>query len=180
MANAKNTAAVAELKNRFEEANSVVLTEYRGLSVAQTTELRRALGADVQYSVAKNTMIKLAAKEAGVEGLDDLLTGPTAVAFIKGEAVDAAKALKKFGKDNKAFVVKGGYMDGNALSLITARPLSQSLLAPCRATWQRPLACSTLPLLRLHASALLCRRRRTPKGFCCAPRWRVARVFTLL
>lgn len=116
MANAKNTAAVAELKNRFEEANSVVLTEYRGLSVAQTTELRRALGADVQYSVAKNTMIKLAAKEAGVEGLDELLTGPTAVAFIKGEAVDAAKALKKFGKDNKAFVVKGGYMDGNALS----------------------------------------------------------------
>lgn len=116
MANAKNTAAVAELKNRFEEANSVVLTEYRGLSVAQTTELRRALGADVQYSVAKNTMIKLAAKEAGVEGLDDLLTGPTAVAFIKGEAVDAAKVLKKFGKDNKAFVVKGGYMDGNALS----------------------------------------------------------------
>ena len=84
MANAKNTAAVAELKNRFEEANSVVLTEYRGLSVAQTTELRRALGADVQYSVAKNTMIKLAAKEAGVEGLDELLTGPTAVAFIKG------------------------------------------------------------------------------------------------
>ena len=116
MANAKNTAAVAELKNRFEEANSVVLTEYRGLSVAQTTELRRALGADVQYSVAKNTMIKLAAKEAGVEGLDDLLSGPTAVAFIKGEAVDAAKALKEFGKDNKAFVVKGGYMDGNALS----------------------------------------------------------------
>ena len=116
MANAKNTAAVAELKNRFEEANSVVLTEYRGLSVAQTTELRRALGADVQYSVAKNTMIKLAAREAGVEGLDDLLSGPTAVAFIKGEAVDAAKALKEFGKDNKAFVVKGGYMDGNALS----------------------------------------------------------------
>ena len=116
MANAKNTAAVAELKNRFEEANSVVLTEYRGLSVAQTTELRRALGADVQYSVAKNTMIKLAAREAGVEGLDDLLSGPTAVAFIKGEAVDADKALKEFGKDNKAFVVKGGYMDGNALS----------------------------------------------------------------
>lgn len=116
MANAKNTAAVAELKGRFEAANSVVLTEYRGLSVAQITELRRALGADVQYSVAKNTMIKLAAKEAGIEGLDEHLTGPTAVAFINGEAVDAAKALKKFGADNKAFVVKGGYMDGNALS----------------------------------------------------------------
>ena len=88
MANAKNTAAVAELKKRFEETNAIVLTEYRGLTVAQTTELRRKLGADVQYSVAKNTMIKLAAREAGVEGLDDLLSGPTAVAFIKGEAVD--------------------------------------------------------------------------------------------
>ena len=91
MANAKNTAAVAELKKRFEETNAIVLTEYRGLTVAQTTELRRKLGADVQYSVAKNTMIKLAAREAGVEGLDDLLSGPTAVAFIKGEAVDAAQ-----------------------------------------------------------------------------------------
>lgn len=116
MANAKNIAAVAELKKRFEATNAIVLTEYRGLTVAQTTELRRKLGADVQYSVAKNTMIKLAAKEAGVEGLDDLLTGPTAVAFIEGEAVDAAKAMKDFGKDNKAFVVKGGYMDGNPLS----------------------------------------------------------------
>ncbi|QMV86197.1 50S ribosomal protein L10 [Corynebacterium hindlerae] len=116
MANAKNTAALAELKEKFAAANSIVLTEYRGLTVAQTTVLRRALGSDVQYSVAKNTMIKLAAKEAGIEGLDDLLTGPTAIAFIKGEAVDAAKALKKFGGDNKAFVVKGGYMDGNALS----------------------------------------------------------------
>lgn len=115
MANAKNIAAVAELKERFEAANSVMLTEYRGLTVAQTTELRRALGADVQYSVAKNTLVKLAAKEAGVEGLDEYLTGPTAIAFIHGEAVDAAKALKKFSGENKVFVVKGGYMDGKAL-----------------------------------------------------------------
>lgn len=116
MANPKNAASLAELKVRFAEANALVLTEYRGLTVAQTTELRRALGTDVQYSVAKNTLLKLAAKDAGIEGLDDLLTGPTAVAFIKGEAVDAAKAMKKFASDNKAFVVKGGYMDGNALS----------------------------------------------------------------
>lgn len=116
MANPKNAASLAELKDRFAEANALVLTEYRGLTVAQTTELRRALGTEVQYSVAKNTLLKLAAKEAGVEGLDDLLTGPTAVAFIKGEAVDAAKALKKFASDNKVLVVKGGYMDGNALS----------------------------------------------------------------
>lgn len=116
MANPKNDSSLAELKARFAETDAFVLTEYRGLTVAQTTELRKSLGADVQYSVAKNTLLKLAAKDAGIEGLDDLLTGPTAVAFIKGEAVDAAKTMKKFASDNKAFVVKGGYMDGNALS----------------------------------------------------------------
>ncbi|OWO24934.1 50S ribosomal protein L10 [Corynebacterium diphtheriae] len=116
MANPKNTESLAELKNRFADIDSVFVTEYRGLTVAQITELRRALGSDVQYSVAKNTLIKLAAKEAGIEGLDDILTGPTAVAFIKGEAVDAAKAMKKFASENKAFVIKGGCMDGNALS----------------------------------------------------------------
>ncbi|KQB84347.1 50S ribosomal protein L10 [Corynebacterium oculi] len=116
MANPKNEADLKELKNRFAEADSVVLTEYRGLTVAQTTELRTALGDDVQYSVAKNTLLKLAAKDSGIEGLDDYLTGPTAIAFIKGEAVDAAKAMKKFAEDNKAFIVKGGYMDGAALT----------------------------------------------------------------
>lgn len=116
MANPKNEAGYQALKNRFAEADSVVLTEYRGLSVAQTTELRTALGPDVQYSVAKNTLLKLAAKDAGLEGLDEYLTGPTAIAFIKGEAVDAAKAMKDFAKDNKDLIVKGGYMDGNALT----------------------------------------------------------------
>ncbi|MBC3186069.1 50S ribosomal protein L10 [Corynebacterium sp. zg-331] len=116
MANPKNQADLKELKTCFAEADSVVLTEYRGLTVAQTTELRTALGDDVQYSVAKNTLLKLAAKDSGIEGLDDYLTGPTAIAFIKGEAVDAAKAMKKFAEDNKAFIVKGGYMDGAALT----------------------------------------------------------------
>lgn len=125
MANPKNEAALAELKQRFAETDTVVLTEYRGLSVAQTTELRKALGLDVQYSVAKNTLVKIAANEAGVEGLDDLLTGPTAVAFIKGEAVDAAKVLKKFGDENKAFVVKGGYMDGKALNADQVKAIAE-------------------------------------------------------
>lgn len=116
MANPKNVSSLAELKERFADTDSIVITEYRGLTVVQITELRRTLGADVQYSVAKNTLLKLAAKEAGVEGLDDLLSGPTAIAFIKGEAVDAAKAMKKFASNNKAFVVKGGYMDGDALN----------------------------------------------------------------
>ncbi|RAV34706.1 50S ribosomal protein L10 [Corynebacterium heidelbergense] len=116
MANQKNTASVAELTERFSKADAAVLTEYRGLSVAETTELRRALGSDVTYSVAKNTLIKLAARDAGMELDETLLTGPTAVAFIHGEAVDAAKAMKDFGKDHKNFVIKGGYMDGGALS----------------------------------------------------------------
>lgn len=116
MANPKNQSDLKELKARFENADSIIISEYRGLSVAQLTELRRSLGADVQYSVAKNTLMKLALKDAGVEGLDSYFTGPTAVAFVRGEAVDAAKAMKKFGDDNKAFVIKGGFMDGGALS----------------------------------------------------------------
>ena len=125
MANPKNTAALAELKERFEKADATLLTEYRGLSVAETTELRRALGADVTYSVAKNTMIKLAAQEAGVEFEDSLLTGPTAIAFIQGEAVDAAKAMKDFGKDHQNFVIKGGYMDGGALSAAQVEAIAE-------------------------------------------------------
>lgn len=125
MANPKNEASLAVLKERFAETNAILLTEYRGLTVAQTTELRRALGADVQYSVAKNTLLKLAAKDAGFEGLDDLLTGPTAVAFVKGEAVDAAKAMKKFASDNKAFIIKGGFMDGNALSAAQVEAIAE-------------------------------------------------------
>ncbi|RNE48915.1 50S ribosomal protein L10 [Corynebacterium alimapuense] len=125
MANAKNQADLVELKAKFEEASSVVLTEYRGLTVAQISELRGALGFDVQYSVAKNTLIKIAAREQGIEGLDEQLTGPTAVAFIKGEAVDAAKVMKKFADDNKAFLVKGGYMDGMALSADQVKAIAE-------------------------------------------------------
>lgn len=115
MANPKNEQELKVLKEKFEAASSIVLTEYRGLTVGQLQELRGELGFDVEYHVAKNTLIKIAANEQGIEGLDDLLTGPTAVAFIKGEAVDAAKVMKKFNKDHDAFVIKGGYMDGNAI-----------------------------------------------------------------
>ncbi|WKD56827.1 50S ribosomal protein L10 [Corynebacterium capitovis DSM 44611] len=116
MANPKNAEELVALRGKFQEASSIVLTEYRGLTVAQLQQLRGELGFDVEYHVAKNTLVKIAANEQGVEGLDELLTGPTAVAFIKGEAVDAAKVMKKFGKDHDAFVIKGGYMDGNALT----------------------------------------------------------------
>ncbi|MGW6337238.1 50S ribosomal protein L10 [Nocardia rhamnosiphila] len=117
MAKPEKVAAVAEIAEQFKDSTAAVVTEYRGLSVGALTELRRALGADATYSVAKNTLVKRAAAEAGVEGLDDLFVGPTAIAFISGEPVDAAKALKTFAKDHKALVIKGGYMDGAPLSV---------------------------------------------------------------
>ncbi|WP_280437240.1 50S ribosomal protein L10 [Nocardia carnea] len=117
MAKPEKVAAVAEITEQFKGSTAAVITEYRGLSVGALTELRRALGADTTYSVAKNTLVKRAAAEAGVEGLDDLFVGPTAIAFISGEPVEAAKALKTFAKDHKALVIKGGYMDGAPLSV---------------------------------------------------------------
>jgi len=117
MARPDKVAAVAEIADEFRGASASVVTEYRGLTVTQLTALRRALGPDVTYRIAKNTLVKRAAEDAGVDGLDALLTGPTAIAFVTGEPVDAAKALRDFAKDNKALVIKGGYMDGNALSV---------------------------------------------------------------
>ncbi|MGW0181586.1 50S ribosomal protein L10 [Nocardia sp. NPDC003345] len=117
MAKPEKVTAVAEITEQFKGSTAAVITEYRGLSVGALTQLRRALGADATYSVAKNTLVKRAAAEAGVEGLDDLFVGPTAIAFISGEPVEAAKALKTFAKDNKALVIKGGYMDGAPLSV---------------------------------------------------------------
>ncbi|WP_036505879.1 MULTISPECIES: 50S ribosomal protein L10 [Nocardia] len=117
MAKPEKVTAVAEITEQFKSATATVITEYRGLSVGSLTQLRRALGSNATYSVAKNTLVKRAAAEAGVEGLDDLFVGPTAITFITGEPVDAAKALKTFAKDNKALVIKGGYMDGAALSV---------------------------------------------------------------
>ncbi|GAA0504846.1 50S ribosomal protein L10 [Saccharopolyspora subtropica] len=117
MAKPDKVDAVTELADRFSTATAAVVTEYRGLSMAQLSELRRALGAGTTYRVAKNTLVKRAAEQSGVEGLDDLFVGPTAIAFVEGEPVDAAKALREFAKDNKALVIKGGYMDGRPLSV---------------------------------------------------------------
>ena len=117
MAKAEKATAVAEITEQFKASTATVITESRGLTVANLVELRRSLGDSATYSVAKNTLVKRAASEAGVEGLDELFVGPTAIAFINGEPVDAAKALKKFAKDHKSLVIKGGYMDGKALSV---------------------------------------------------------------
>jgi large subunit ribosomal protein L10 len=117
MAQADKATAVADIAEQFKSSTATVITEYRGLTVANLAELRRSLSGSATYSVAKNTLIRRAASEAGVEGLDELFIGPTAIAFVSGEAVDAAKAIKKFAKDHKALVIKGGYMDGRALTV---------------------------------------------------------------
>jgi large subunit ribosomal protein L10 len=115
MARPEKVAAVAEIAESFGDVSAAVLTEYRGLTVKQLQELRRSLGAGTSYAVVKNTLTKIAAKEAGVDGLDAFLSGPTAIAFIKGDVVEAAKGLRDFAKANPTLVIKGGYMDGKTL-----------------------------------------------------------------
>lgn len=109
---ARKDAAVAELTKNFEDSNAVVLTEYRGLTVSQITQLRDDIRQDANYAVVKNTLTKIAANKAGVTGLDDELTGPSAIAFVHGDAVAVAKSLRTFAKANPQLVIKGGYFDG--------------------------------------------------------------------
>ncbi|OKL48268.1 50S ribosomal protein L10 [Boudabousia liubingyangii] len=124
MARPDKVAAVKALTELFRSSSAVLLTEYRGLSVGQLKELRRALGDNATYTVAKNTLASIAAKEAGLEFLSEDLTGPTALAFVTGEPVDAAKALRDFAKDNKALVVKSGAMEGQKLSAEAVKQLA--------------------------------------------------------
>jgi large subunit ribosomal protein L10 len=115
MATPTKVSAVAEITNDFKESNAAVLTEYRGLTVAQLKQLRVSLGQDTKFSVVKNTLTAIAAKEAGVAAFDGQLSGPTAIAFIKGDAVAAAKSLTDFAKANKQLVIKTGYFEGKAM-----------------------------------------------------------------
>ena len=116
MARQDKVDTVAEITDRFRSSAAAVLTDYRGLSVAQLKELRRSLGAAVTFSVVKNTLTRRAAAEAGIEGFEDLLAGPSAIAFVDGDPVEAAKGFRDFAKDNPDLVVKGGYMDGAILT----------------------------------------------------------------
>ncbi len=116
MARPEKEAAVAELVEDFRTANTTVLTEYRGLTVGSMKELRRSLGLNTKYAVVKNTLTKIAAKQAGVEISDDLLTGPSAVAFIKGDPIVAAKSLRDFAKENPLLVIKGGIYEGKPIT----------------------------------------------------------------
>ena len=115
MARADKQAAVAEIVDSFNDAAGAVLTDYRGLTVKELQELRRSLGEHADYAVVKNTLAKLAASEAGMAGFDELLVGPTAIAFLKGDVVEAAKGLRDFAKANPALIIKGGYVDGASM-----------------------------------------------------------------
>lgn len=116
MATQDKQAAVAELTEDFKTANATVLTEYRGLTVGAMKTLRRSLGLNTKYAVVKNTLTKIAAKNAGVELDESLLKGPSAVAFVKGDPIEAAKSLKNFQKENPQLVIKGGIFDGKAVT----------------------------------------------------------------
>lgn len=117
MARADKVAAVTELTDRLRDSGSVVLTEYRGLTVSQLSELRQSLGDNATFSVVKNTLTKIAVSEAGLEEqLASLLEGPSAIAFVGGDVVEAAKGLRDFSRDNPALVIKGGVLDGKSIT----------------------------------------------------------------
>lgn len=118
-------AVVAQLTEQFRNADAIYLTEYRGLTVPQISNLREKLGRDTSYSVAKNTLARIAAKEAGIEGLDELLAGPTAITFVKGDFIEAAKTLRDFAKENKTLVIKGGFADGTVYDAEGTKQLAE-------------------------------------------------------
>jgi large subunit ribosomal protein L10 len=117
MANAEKVAAVAELTERFKDSSGAVLTEYRGLTVAQLAELRRSLGDNATFAVIKNTLTKIAVTQAGLsDQLAPMLVGPSAIAFVDGDVVEAAKGLRDFARSNPLLVIKGGVLDGKAIT----------------------------------------------------------------
>jgi large subunit ribosomal protein L10 len=116
MAKADKAAAIAELSEKFRSSGAAVLTEYRGLSVKQITQLRNSLRGNATYAVVKNTLTQLAAKDAGVTAFDGQLVGPSAIAFVDGDPVEAAKGLRDFAKANPLLVIKGGVLDGKTLT----------------------------------------------------------------
>ncbi|WP_194949191.1 50S ribosomal protein L10 [Actinomyces trachealis] len=124
MARPDKEAAVAAIADRFRGASAVLLTEYRGMSVAQLKELRRSLVGNAEYTVVKNTLAAIAARQTGFEAFADDLKGPTALAFVTGEPVEAAKALRNFAKENQQLIIKGGVMDGKVLAAADVEKLA--------------------------------------------------------
>ena len=175
MANAEKVAAVTELTERFKDSSGAVLTEYRGLTVAQLAELRRSLGDNATFTVVKNTLTKIAVTEAGLaDQLSSLLAGPSAVAFVDGDVVEAAKGLRDFRRANPLLVIKGGVLDGKAITpaeiirLADLEPrevLLAKLAGAMKASLARAAATfNALPAQMAQlAEALRAKRRRPPR-----------------
>ena len=126
MARPEKSQAVAEITERFQEASAALLTEYRGLHVGEIAEVRGALReADTDYKVLKNTLARIAVREVGLEDLVGMLEGPTAIAFVKGDAVEAAKALDDAAKKFPVLVIKGGVVEGKIIDADQARALAK-------------------------------------------------------
>ncbi|MBU6213475.1 MAG: 50S ribosomal protein L10 [Actinomycetales bacterium] len=171
MARPDKVQAVAEIADDFSTSSAAVLTEYRGLTVGQLKRLRRTLGETTKYAVVKNTLAKIGAQQAGVTGLDDMLAGPSAIAFVKGDPVDAAKGIRNFSREFPLLVIKGGWMDGRVLSAAEINKLADlesrevllaklagamnASLAKAAALFQAPLskAARTIEALRVAAEA---------------------------
>ena len=145
MATAAKSAAIAELTDHFRNSGAAVLTEYRGLTVKQLTQLRTSMRDHATYAVVKNTLTEIAAKEAGVTAFDGQLAGPSAIAFITGDPVEAAKTLRDFAKANPLLVIKSGMLDGKPLTADEIRKLAdlesrEVLLAKLAGAMQASLA----------------------------------------
>jgi large subunit ribosomal protein L10 len=124
MSRADKETAVAALADEFRNSSGAVLTDYRGLSVDDLKALRRALGENATYAIVKNTLTKIAAEDAGIDGISELLIGPSAIAFVKGDVVETAKGLRDFGRSNEALIIKGGYLEGNPVTADEIRQLA--------------------------------------------------------
>ncbi|HET8681496.1 MAG TPA: 50S ribosomal protein L10 [Micromonosporaceae bacterium] len=170
---ADKATAVMELTERFRSSQATVLTEYRGLTVAQITRLRRSLGQGATYAVAKNKLAKRAAADAGIEGLDDLFTGPTALAFVSGDVVEAAKGLREFAKAHPMLVIKGGVFEGKAMSAAEVTKLADlesrevllaKLAGAMKANLSKAAALFQAPLVKTARLAAALQEKREKEG----------------
>ena len=175
---ADKSSAVAELTEHFRSSSATVLTEYRGLTVAQLTELRRSLGRQTTYAVAKNTLAKRAATDAGIAGLDSLFTGPTALAFVSGDPVEAAKGLREFAKAHPLLVIKGGVFEGKAISaaevakiadLESREVLLAKLAGGMKANLSKAAALFQAPLAKAVRTVAALQDKREKEGGAAAP-----------
>ena len=116
MSKSERTAAIAEIADKFRESGAAVLTEYRGLTVKQLSQLRNSIREHATYAVVKNTLTEKAAADAGITAFEGQLQGPTAIAFVTGDPVEAAKGLRDFAKANPLLVIKAGVLDGKPLT----------------------------------------------------------------